>query len=69
MTQAYRNAWIATIVSKFLTDAEISGSFFELNGEKLYILGCLAETMHIKSSNGKSPARTLFDRAKKGMLF
>ena len=41
--------------------------FFSLDHEKIYILGELAEAMKVSPSNGKSPARTLYDRAVRGL--
>ena len=69
MNPNYRNAWFATIITKFLTDEELTKGFFNLNGEKIYILGELAEAMKVKSQDGKSPARTLYERAVKGLSF
>lgn len=69
MLQGYRNAWFATIITKFLNDEDMTKGFFSLDGEKIYILGELAEAMKVKSSNGKSPARTLYDRAVKGLTW
>lgn len=67
MLQGYRNAWFATIVTKFLNDDDMQKGFFALDGEKIYILGELAEAMKVSQSNGKSPARTLYDRAVAGL--
>lgn len=40
-------------------------NFFELNSYEIGLFAEMAELFGIKSTNGKSPARTLYDRLKK----